>query len=140
MIKIDIIAPGLMKQGPMLELVQNYKGMMRWPVTIHELKDEKKIAEKIKKGAYIIALDERGKTLGSIEFANLLQKQIDEGQKDIQFIIGPADGLTDNLRNSADKLISFGKQTWPHMLVRVMLLEQLYRAQQILKGHPYHRE
>lgn len=140
MLKIDIIAPGLMKRGPLLELVHHYKKMTGWDIAIHELKDERKIVEKIKKGAYLVVLDERGQSLSSPEFSALLQKQMEDGQREVQFIIGGADGLGNEIRNSADKLISFGKQTWPHMLVRVMLMEQLYRAEQISKGHPYHRD
>ena len=90
--------------------------------------------------AVIIAMDERGKTLPSREFAQKFQNWQNEGQSHVQFFIGGADGLNDEIRKRAQLLLSFGKQTWPHMLARIMLLEQIYRAQQILKNHPYHRD
>lgn len=88
----------------------------------------------------VISLDERGKSLNSPEFAKILQNHQVHGQGPVTFVIGGADGLHDSIRKKSDHLISFGQLTWPHMLVRVLLLEQLYRAQQILSGHPYHRE
>ncbi len=90
-------------------------------------------------GALVCTLDERGKTLSSPEFANLLAEWRDQGQRDVAFIIGGADGINPELRARADASISFGKMVWPHMLVRVMLAEQLYRAVSILAGAPYHR-
>ena len=90
-------------------------------------------------GAFVIALDERGKALTSTEFADRIAAVRDAGRRDIAFVIGGADGLDESLRSSADLLLSFGKMTWPHMLVRGMLAEQIYRAQSILAGHPYHR-
>ncbi len=90
-------------------------------------------------GAFVIALDERGKTLSSEEFARRIGDLRDNGRRDIAFLIGGADGLEKSLRESADLVISFGRMTWPHMLVRGMLAEQIFRAQSILAGHPYHR-
>ncbi|MDB2682695.1 23S rRNA (pseudouridine(1915)-N(3))-methyltransferase RlmH [Alphaproteobacteria bacterium] len=140
MLKIEIIAVGSLKSGSFYDLVQRYSGMIQYPLTIHELKDDHKIAEKLNPQAVIWAMDERGKSFGSTQFASDIQDLSDSGVKQLQFVIGGADGLSDEVRNAAQKLISFGKQTWPHMMARVMLLEQIYRAQQILKGHPYHRE
>jgi 23S rRNA (pseudouridine1915-N3)-methyltransferase len=85
-------------------------------------------------------MDERGKSLPSLKFADKIRDLQNQGRSHIQFIIGGADGLGDDIRKRADLLLSFGAQTWPHMLARVMLLEQIYRCQQILSGHPYHRE
>ncbi len=99
----------------------------------------KKLQDKIRPDAYVIALDERGKSLSSPDFARKIQDLMDQGRPCIQFIIGGADGLNDDIRKRADTLLSFGVQTWPHMMVRAMLMEQIYRARQIIAGHPYHR-
>ena len=91
-------------------------------------------------GAKVIALDERGKLLSSPEFARKLGNWRDDGCRDLAILIGGADGLSPDLRSRADFTLSFGKMVWPHMLVRVMLAEQLYRAASILAGTPYHRD
>jgi len=121
-------------------------------VTLHEIESKyteaahiqgdeaRKIKEYIKDDAFVIVMDERGDGLRSLDFAKTLEKLQNNNENYIQFIIGGADGLTDELRGRANLLLSFGQQTWPHMLARVMLFEQIYRAQQILAGHPYHRE
>ncbi len=90
-------------------------------------------------GAVLVTLDERGKVMSSPEFASQLARWRDEGRQDLAFVIGGADGLAPGLRDRAAYSISFGKMVWPHMLVRVMLAEQLYRAATILSGGPYHR-
>ncbi len=90
-------------------------------------------------GALLVTLDERGKVLSSPEFAALLARWRDEGRQDVAFVIGGADGIAPTLRDRADVSISFGRMVWPHMLVRVMLAEQVYRAATILAGGPYHR-
>ena len=95
-----------------------------------------RIATKIPKGAAVIALDETGKAAASEPFAKLLTNRRDQGQ-DIAFVIGGPDGLDSRFR--VGETLSFGPQTWPHMLVRVMLAEQIYRAMTIIAGHPYHR-
>ncbi len=84
-------------------------------------------------------LDEKGKNLGSEEFAAILGRWRDDGMRECRFVIGAADGHSDDERASADLLLSFGKATWPHLLARAMLMEQLFRATAILAGHPYHR-
>jgi 23S rRNA (pseudouridine1915-N3)-methyltransferase len=145
MTQIDIIAAGRMKTLPFAEVWHDYHKRTTWPVTLIEIEgknqaDEiKKIQEKIRGDAYVIALDERGKSLASVEFADKIQDLMNYGRPAIQFVIGGADGLGEELRKSADYLLSFGVQTWPHMMVRVMLMEQIYRARQINTGHPYHR-
>lgn len=149
--KIQIIAPGHLKKGPFFTLFEDYKKRLHLSLSITEIqvraRDEKSamreehenIFKHIDDRAYVIALDERGKTINSPDFA----KQIEHCQINnvplIQCIIGGANGLSDDIRNRADLILSFGKQTWPHMMVRVMLIEQLYRTQQILAGHPYHK-
>ncbi|MEC7396110.1 MAG: 23S rRNA (pseudouridine(1915)-N(3))-methyltransferase RlmH, partial [Pseudomonadota bacterium] len=98
------------------------------------------ITAAIPDGATIVALDETGRNLTSREFAKRLSHWRDTGTNELVFIIGGADGLTDEIRNKATLVMAFGKSTWPHLLVRGMLAEQLYRAQQIHAGHPYHRD
>lgn len=140
MLKPHILAVGTLKKSPLLDLVQEYQKRSDWRIIFHECRDNAKLIQKINKDWPLWVMDERGDSSKSTIFAHDLKNIIDDGRKDIQFVIGGADGLPNDIRISADKLISFGKQTWPHMFVRVMLMEQLYRAQQILKGHPYHRE
>ena len=98
------------------------------------------LANVIPDGSVLVLLDERGEALGSGAFAERLAQWRDGGQPAVVFIIGGADGLAENLRARTRTTLSFGNATWPHQLVRIMLLEQLYRAVTILSGHPYHRE
>jgi 23S rRNA (pseudouridine1915-N3)-methyltransferase len=97
------------------------------------------LSRAIPQGATLVALDERGRTLASPEFADRLEAFRDRGTADLAFVIGGADGLLRDLRDGADLVIAFGPMVWPHMLARVMLFEQLYRAATILSGSPYHR-
>lgn len=150
--KIDIIAIGQLRKGPLFDTFQTYSKRIQWNVKLIEhdskIKDsaprqkdeQEKILKSLTPQAFVIALDERGKTLSSQTFSNKIGDLQNEGRSHIQFILGGADGLTETVRGRADLFLSFGAQTWPHMLARVMLLEQVYRAQQILAGHPYHRE
>lgn len=150
--KIDIIAVGRLRKGPLFELAEEYIKRTKWPVNVSEIEsnlkdthaafldEAKQIRARIDDRAFVIVLDERGNGLRSLDFAKTLQNFQDSGEKHIQFIIGGADGLSDDIKDRANMLLSFGQQTWPHLLARVMLLEQIYRAQQILAGHPYHRE
>ncbi len=152
MLKIDIICISRVKKGSFFDLIDNYKQRIQWDINIIELEskhsdskksqkdEEAKILKHLNNQAVIIAMDERGKTLKSLDFASTLDGYKNDGLNHIQFVIGGADGLTEPVRSKANILLSFGKQTWPHLLARVMLLEQIYRAQQILSGHPYHRE
>jgi 23S rRNA (pseudouridine1915-N3)-methyltransferase len=141
-----------MKPGPLADLAADYKKRITWPVQVIEVEAKGKLegpalkareaealAAKIPPGATIVALDERGKTLTSPALAAWIGKQQSDAVSQIVFLIGGADGLDDTLRGRAQLTLAFGALTWPHMLARVMLLEQLYRAQQILAGHPYHR-
>lgn len=148
-----IIAIGKWKKGPEQALFDTYCDRMRPPPLLKELDVRKKITgtelkqaeaalllDAVPKGAIIVAMDERGKTMGSRVFATKIQNWMDQGRSDIAFIIGGADGLDESVRAKADLLLSFGAMTWPHMLVRPLLAEQLFRAQAILAGHPYHRD
>lgn len=146
MLRLEIIAAGRLKNGPFAVLRDEYLKRMTWAVSITEIEgrstaeEQTKILEKIRTGAIVIALDEKGKVFNSRAFAAQLSNLSSQGETDIQLIIGGADGLSDEIRDKARFLLAFGPQTWPHMMVRVMLLEQLYRAQQIIAGHPYHRD
>lgn len=147
--KITILAIGKQKKSPTLELCQEYLKRLKWNVTLKELDagkasapaaEARLIEQALPDSAFVVALDERGQTFTSPEFAErLAQWQIQAANNEIFFLIGGADGFDETIRKRAKILLSFGKQTWPHMLVRVMLLEQIYRAQQITDGHPYHR-
>lgn len=149
---VEIIAAGRLSNGPFYDLCRDYAKRMAWSLTIHEIEskyknsaqiqldESKKILEKLSPHAYVIAMDERGKNMRSLDFANKIKELQNSGQNHMQFIIGGADGLTADIRNRVNMTLCFGQQTWPHMMVRVMLMEQIYRAQQILAGHPYHRE
>lgn len=142
---IRIIAPGRIKKGPLLSLWDDYTKRLNWPVKLVELDEgstadeQSKISKKIQHEGIIIALDETGTDISSIDLARKIEFYAQNGQTPIQFIIGGADGLSDEIREKADFLLSFGSQTWPHKLVRIMLIEQIYRAQTIINGHPYHR-
>ena len=152
MLKIEILAVHRLKKGPMLELIQSYTKQIKWPFVIHEIEskyrdpktvfedENRKLADLIKPNAFVVVLDERGNGLRSLDFAKTIGNLQDNGEDLIQFVIGGSDGLNDAMRGRANLVLSFGQQTWPHMLARVMLVEQVYRAQQILAGHPYHRE
>lgn len=151
---VHIAAIGRARAGPEAALFDHYAGRIaRWPVSLSELELKRRTAPEqiagaeaallekaVPDGALVVALDERGKQQTSRDFAGFLQRQEDEGRRDVAFLIGGADGLASELRARADLLLSMGKATWPHLLVRGLLAEQLYRAQQILAGHPYHRD
>ncbi len=154
--RVHVCAVGRLKPGPELSLINDY--MERFdrtgrahglgPHAMHEV-DERKAstmageAELLQKtipdGAVRVVLDERGKVISSIDFANMLARWRDDGRGDVAFVIGGADGLEPGFRAGADMALSFGKMVWPHMLARVMLSEQIYRAATILAGTPYHR-
>lgn len=147
--KIKIIAVGRLKASPLRDLCDEYIKRINWPVKLEEIDSPKAatsaieaplILKHIPDNAFVVALDERGKTFSSPDFAAKIENWRDQAPaNEIIFLIGGADGFDNAVREKAKILLSFGKQTWPHMLVRVMLLEQVYRAQQIMAGHPYHR-
>lgn len=152
-VRAHILAIGKWKKGPEKDLFDTYCARLRPKPVLKELDLRKKLSgpelkqaeaelllDNVPKGAVIVALDERGKTLSSRKFALKMQNWQDQGRGDVAFIIGGADGLDESVRTRADLLISFGAMTWPHMLVRPMLAEQLFRSSSILAGHPYHRD
>ncbi len=151
MLELRIVAVGKARNGKFAELIKDYSKRIKWPVTIHEIEaksknpqsqqqeEAEKIMSLLTPDMRVIALDQKGREKTSETFADEISKLQDNGQKKLTFIIGGSDGLTNEVRDRADFLLSFGRQTWPHMLARVMLLEQIYRAQQILAGHPYHK-
>ncbi len=152
MFKVDLIVVGKLKKGSWFDLQEEYCQRLRWNLTIHEVEskitDEKEqqkeeqrlVLAKLDQDSFIVVLDERGNGLRSLDFAQTIQKLQNTGIDKMTFLIGGAMGFLDEVRDKANMLMSFGQQTWPHMMVRVMLLEQIYRSQQILAGHPYHRE
>lgn len=139
-LKLHIVARGKIGRGAEADLIARYAQRIAWPLQITELPESGGKPPSITTPAKIVALDETGHSLQSIEFARLLSDWRDAGIREARFLIGAADGLTDAERASADLLWSFGAMTWPHLLVRAMLAEQLYRATSIIAGHPYHRE
>ena len=155
--RLTLAAVGRAKPGSSRELFEDYVARLRrgplGPLTLKEVEvrrtlppaelkryEAELLLGAVPQGARLIALDERGKALDSAGFARLLGRWRDEGVREAAFVIGGADGLDKSVREAADVVLSLGPMTWPHLLVRVLLAEQLYRAQSILTGHPYHRE
>lgn len=121
--------------------MQRYLKRMTWPTKVTELPDRGgRAPEAAATASVTIVLDERGQALSSVQLAKKLESWRDAGKREAMFWIGAADGHEERLRESADLLLSFGPATWPHLLVRAMLAEQLFRATSILANHPYHRE
>lgn len=150
--KITILALGKLR-GYEADWCAEYQKRLKGEVTIKEMAAAKNLPaaetqraeaalllKNLPAKSFVVLLDERGKDHSSREFAALLKKQEEQGIGQFTFLIGGADGVTDEVRSKANLTLGFGKLTWPHRLVRVMLLEQLYRAQQINAGHPYHRD
>jgi 23S rRNA (pseudouridine1915-N3)-methyltransferase len=139
-LKLHIIARGKMGRGPEADLIARYAKRITWPLQTSELPDVGGKTSPAPPGSVIVALYESGEQFGSVDFARKLEAWRDAGTRECRFLIGAADGLTAEERASATLLLSFGRATWPHMLVRAMLVEQLWRAVSIIAGHPYHRE
>lgn len=154
--RLHICAVGRLRAGPERALVDDYltrfdrtgRALGLGPVSVHEVEDKKGggmeaeaplLRRAVPAGALLAIMDERGRTMTSPDFAEMLARWRDAGRQDVAFLIGGADGLAPGLRAEANQAISFGAMVWPHMLVRVMLAEQLYRAASILAGAPYHR-
>ncbi len=150
--KLTIAAIGRAGRGPERDLYEHYAGRIRWPLTLRELEEKKKLPpaqliaregelllSAVPAKATLVALDRRGKPLDSEAFAGQLQRWRDSSVADVAFLIGGADGHGDGVLKRANLVVSFGAMTWPHLLARAMLAEQIYRAQQMLAGHPYHR-
>ncbi|HEY3918394.1 MAG TPA: 23S rRNA (pseudouridine(1915)-N(3))-methyltransferase RlmH [Stellaceae bacterium] len=150
--RITIVAVGRHKAGPLEALEEFYAERIRWPLTIRQVEERRKLPPAelkaregelllaaLPKDAVLVALDGRGKALSSADFARRLGAWRDADAA-LAFAIGGADGLADGVIAKAKLVLSLGAMTWPHLLARGMLLEQIYRGQQILAGHPYHRE
>jgi 23S rRNA (pseudouridine1915-N3)-methyltransferase len=137
---LHIVARGKAGRGPEAELVDRYLKRLSWPVKLTELPESGGRAPPPAEQSVTILLDEKGEQLGSIELARRLEQWRDGGRREARFLIGGADGFGEKERESADLLLAFGRATWPHLLARAMLAEQLWRATSILANHPYHRE
>jgi 23S rRNA (pseudouridine1915-N3)-methyltransferase len=150
--RLHVIAVGRLKGGPHEALARYYAERIAWPLTLRDVEEKRPLSAseiREREGALLLAaappratlvvLDARGQALTSEGFAERLKRWRDGGTDDLAFLIGGAEGLADAVRQKAHLVLSLGAMTWPHLLARGMLLEQLYRAQQILAGHPYHR-
>jgi 23S rRNA (pseudouridine1915-N3)-methyltransferase len=137
---LHIVARGRIGRGAEAELVDRYLDRVAWPHRITELPDRGGTPLPAAKGTVTVILDEKGRALGSVAFADLLGRWRDDGVREVRFLLGAADGFDDAARAQADLLLSFGAMTWPHLMARAMLAEQLWRATSILARHPYHRE
>ena len=136
---LHIIARGKIARSPEGELLDRYAKRITWPFRHTELPETGGRMPEPLAPVRRVLLDERGRNLGSEEFAALLGRWRDEGVREARFVIGAADGHGEAARAEADLLIAFGAMTWPHLLARALLAEQLWRATSILAGHPYHR-
>ncbi|WP_224824140.1 23S rRNA (pseudouridine(1915)-N(3))-methyltransferase RlmH [Cognatishimia sp. MH4019] len=154
--RLHICAVGRLRAGPEAALIDDYltrfdrtgRALGLGPASVIEVEDKKGggmaaeavlLRKALPKGSKLAVMDERGKVMTSPDFATKLGDWRDTGTSDLAIVIGGADGIAPDLRAEADFALSFGKMVWPHMLVRVMLAEQLYRAASILAGAPYHR-
>jgi len=151
-VKLLIAAIGRAARGPERDLYEHYAARIRWPLALRELEEKRKLPpaqmilreselllEAVPAKAMTVALDRRGKVVDSEAFAGQLGRWRDDSVSDVAFLIGGADGHAETLLKRASLVVSFGAMTWPHLLARAMLAEQIYRAQQLLAGHPYHR-
>jgi len=137
---VHLVVRGRIGRGPEAELVDRYLKRVGWPVRVTELPDQGGRVPAIEPGTRLVMLDEKGENLPSRAIAERIGRWRDDGVRELRFMIGAADGFDDTDRAQADLLLSFGRATWPHMLARVMLAEQIWRAASILSNHPYHRE
>jgi 23S rRNA (pseudouridine1915-N3)-methyltransferase len=158
--RVIVIGVGRLKQGPERELAERYRERFDDAgrrlgfrgIDIHEIPESRArdtatriaeeaaaIADAIPDKSVLVTLDERGQNIDSAAFAGHLGRWRDESAANAVFVIGGADGLSPELQRKAKLRVAFGAATWPHQIVRVLLLEQLYRAATILAGHPYHR-
>jgi 23S rRNA (pseudouridine1915-N3)-methyltransferase len=150
--RITLAVCGRAKAGPSRDLYEFYAARLAWRLTLKEVEERRALAPEalklregerllaaVPKDARLIALDEDGRHMSSAAFAALLGRWRDEGLQDLAFAIGGAGGLSQAVIRRSDLVLALGAMTWPHLLVRALILEQLYRAQTILSGHPYHR-
>ncbi len=151
-LRLTIVSVGRFKSGPEQALFEHFRRRVSWQTTLREVevaggrvggarirREAEGLEAAVPAGARRVALDERGKALSSAHFARLLGDWQDSGHREVAFFIGGAEGLAPGLVAGCDLVLSYGSPTWPHLMVRGMLMEQIYRAQQILVGHPYHR-
>lgn len=151
--RVTIVAVGRARNSVFRDLYEHYAARLRWPVSLREVEardtqgghpqrreEADRLLSAVPDGATVMALDEAGKTLSSRDLATWIGRGMDDGMSDLCLIIGGANGLDPTVTARAKLTLSLGRVTWPHLLVRGMLAEQLYRAQQILAGHPYHRD
>ena len=136
---LHVVARGKIGRSPEADLLARYARRIAWPLKLTELPDTGGTVPAPQPQSRTVLLDERGKQLSSEDFAALFGKWRDEGVREARFLIGAADGHGEAARESADLLLAFGAMTWPHLMARAMLAEQLWRATSILAGHPYHR-
>ena len=151
--KITIISIGkFSKNDPNFELFLKYQQRLPWKVELKELevkgslqgeflkaKEADLLLDNVLNSSKIIALDEKGKQLSSQEFASSIQNFANCGNSNLAFLIGGADGLSEKVKKRADLILSFSKMTFPHLMIRSFLTEQIYRAYTIINHHPYHR-
>ena len=137
---LHIVARGKIGRSSEAELVERYIKRISWPTKISELPDRGGTPPLAAANAITVLLDEQGEAMSSMAFAKKLGKWRDDGKREVRFLIGAADGHDADERDKADLMLSFGPATWPHMLARAMLAEQLFRATSIIANHPYHRE
>lgn len=151
--RILIAAVGRARSGGAHDLYETYTGRLPWPTTLREIaaakarsakerirREGEALVKTIPSGSVRVALDESGQNLSSNTFAKRIASWRDSGRPDLAFVLGGADGLAEEIIRSADLVLALGTMTWPHLLARAMVMEQLYRASAILSGHPYHRE
>lgn len=149
---ITIVAVGRLKAGPLAELCNEYRRRLPLPLEFREVEERRPLAgparkaregelilAQLPKGALLVALDEHGKTFDSAGFARQFAAWRQASGDNLAFVLGGADGLDEAVLARAQARLALGSLTWPHLLARAMLLEQLYRAHTILTGHPYHR-
>ncbi len=150
--RLTIASVGRFRGGPLQALYAEYASRLPWPLELKEVEEKKPLKGEKRKmreamlllnavpdGARIIVLDENGASMDSLEFAKILGNFANDGIQNVAFLIGGADGHSQSTLHAADRVLSFGPMTWPHLMVRGLLAEQLYRASSILANHPYHR-
>lgn len=136
---LHVVARGKIGRSPEAELVERYARRIAWPLRLTELPERGGRIPEPQSPLRTVLLDERGRQLGSEQLAEILRDWRDDGIREARFVLGAADGHANGEREQADLLLAFGKATWPHLLARAMLIEQLFRATSLLAGHPYHR-
>jgi 23S rRNA (pseudouridine1915-N3)-methyltransferase len=150
--RLVIASVGRFRGGPLQAMYTEYADRLPWPIELKEVEEKKPLKGEKRKsreaellmgavpqGSTLIALHEKGKSMTSPDFAQMLGRYADDGVQTVSFLIGGADGHSKETLARADRLLSLGDMTWPHLMVRGLLAEQLYRASAILANHPYHR-